>query len=35
LRGQLDDSDTREQQDREYQPARFHIGKLMGFQHAC
>ena len=35
LRGQLNDSDTRRQQKREYQPTRFHIGKLIGFQHAC
>jgi hypothetical protein len=34
LRGQLNDSDTRRQQKREYQPTRFHIGKLIGFQHA-
>ena len=30
LRGQLNDSDTRRQQKREYQPTRFHIGKLIG-----
>ena len=35
LRGQLNDSDTRRQQKREYQPTRFHIGKLIRFQHAC
>ena len=35
LRGQLNDNNTRRQQKREYQPARFHIGKLIGFQHAC
>ena len=35
LRGQLNDSDTRRQQKREYQSTRFHIGKLIGFQHAC
>ena len=34
LRGQLNDSDTRRQQKREYQSTRFHIGKLIGFQHA-
>src|SRR5262249_44927840 len=30
LRGQLNDSDTRRQQKREYQPTRFHIGKPIG-----
>jgi hypothetical protein len=30
LRGQLNDSDTRRQQKREYQSTRFHIGKLIG-----
>jgi hypothetical protein len=34
LRGQLNDSDTRRQQKREYQPTRFHIGRVIGFQHA-
>jgi hypothetical protein len=34
LRGQLNDSDTRHQQKREYQPTRFHIGKLIGSQLA-
>jgi hypothetical protein len=32
LRGQLNDSDIRRQQKREYQSTRFHIGKLIGFQ---
>jgi len=35
LRGQLNDSDTRRQQKREYQSTRFHIGKLIGFHDAC
>ena len=35
LRDQLNDSDTRRPQKREYQSTRFHIGNLIGFQHAC
>jgi hypothetical protein len=34
LRTQLNDRDCRRQQKREYQPTRFHMGKLIGFQHA-